>query len=277
MAASSSLSGRVAAVTGGARGIGLAIAQSLARRGACLAIGDLDGGAAEYAAAGLDGEAIGVALDVTNVESFEGFLDMAADRLGGLDVLVNNAGVMVVGPFADANVAATTRVMDVNLGGVVTGMRLAIPRLRQSGGGQIVNVVSGAGWVPPPALAAYSASKHAVKGLSDAVRDELRDDRIHVTAVYPMLVRTELAVGTGPARGGRWISPDEVGEAVAAAVERPRDEVFVPRWVSGLLRLQAALPPRGRALLARAFGVDKLYTSVDPKSRADYERGIAGG
>jgi short-subunit dehydrogenase len=116
-----------------------------------------------------------------------------------------------------------------------------------------------------------------VKGLSDAVRDELRDDGIPVTAVYPMLVRTELAVGTKPARGGRWISPEKVGEAVAAAVERPRDEVFVPRWVSGVLRLQSALPPRGRAALARAFGVDKLYTAVDPATRAEYERRLAGG
>jgi short-subunit dehydrogenase len=98
-----------------------------------------------------------------------------------------------------------------------------------------------------------------------------------VTAVYPMLVRTELAVGTNPARGGRWISPEEVGEAVARAVERPRDEVFIPRWVAGVLRVQSALPPRGRDALARAIGVDKLYTAVDPNTRADYERRLAGG
>ena len=277
MAGTDSIAGRVAAVTGGARGIGLAIAQSLARRGARVAVGDLDHAAAEQAATALPGEALGLQLDVTDAQSFERFLDAARDGLGPLDVLVNNAGVMVVGPFAEADVAAAARVMDVNVGGVVNGMRLAIPRLRGRGGGQIVNVVSGAGWVPPAALATYSASKHAAKGLSDAVRDELRDEGIRVTAVYPMLVQTELAVGTKPARGGRWISPEEVGEAVAAAVERPRDEVFVPRWVGGLLRLQSALPPRGRAALSRAFGVDKLYTGVDPATRADYERRLAGG
>ena len=140
-----------------------------------------------------------------------------------------------------------------------------------------MNVISGAGWVPPAALATYAASKHAVKGLTDAVRDELRGESIRVTAVYPMLVRTELAVGTQPARGGRWISPEEVGEAVARAVERPRDEVFIPRWVAGVLRIQSALPPRGRDALARAFGVDKLYTAVDPNTRAEYERRLAGG
>jgi NAD(P)-dependent dehydrogenase (short-subunit alcohol dehydrogenase family) len=271
------IAGRVVAVTGGARGIGNAIAKSLARRGAGVAIGDVDGEAAERAAAELGGDAVGLRVDVTDRDSFERFLDGARERLGPLDVLVNNAGVMVVGPLADANEAAASRVLDVNVDGVLNGMRLAIPRLRGRGGGQIVNVISGAGWVAPAALATYAASKHAARGLTDAVRDEVRGDGIRVTAVYPMLVQTELAVGTKPARGGRWITPDEVGEAVAAAVERPRDEVFVPRWVAGVLRIQSALPPRGRAALSKAFGVDKLYTAVDPKTRAEYERRLAGG
>jgi NAD(P)-dependent dehydrogenase (short-subunit alcohol dehydrogenase family) len=274
--AGTSLSGRAAAVTGGARGIGRAIAASLARRGAHVAIGDLDGEAAERAASEIGGGAIGLAVDVTEPASFEAFLDGARDAHGPLDVLVNNAGVMVVGPLVDANEAAAARVMSVNVQGVANGMRLAIPRLRGRGGGQIVNVVSGAGWVAPAALATYAASKHAARGLSDAVRDEVRGEGIRVTAVYPMLVQTELAVGTKPARGGRWIAPDEVGEAVAVAVEKPRDEVFVPRWVAGVLRIQAALPPRGRDAMARVFGVDKLYTSVDPRTRAEYERRLGG-
>src|SRR4051812_3599489 len=228
MAGGGSLSGRVVAVTGGARGIGLAIASSLAQRGAGVALGDLDGAEAESAASQLPGESIGLALDVSDRDSFSGFLDAVEERLGPLEVLVNNAGVMVVGPFADANELAAARVMRVNVDGVIFGMRLAIPRLRGRGGGQIVNIVSGAAWVAPPALATYAASKHAVKGLSDAVREELRDDRIELTAVYPNLVRTDLAVGTEPARGGRWIDPAEVGEAVAAAIERPPGEVFVP-------------------------------------------------
>jgi NAD(P)-dependent dehydrogenase (short-subunit alcohol dehydrogenase family) len=273
----SSLPGRVAVVTGAARGIGRAIATSLARRGALVAVGDLDGEAAEQAAREIGGGAVGLAVDVTDPGSFEAFLDGAREAQGPLDVLVNNAGVMVVGPLADANAAAAARVMSVNVDGVVNGMRLAIPRLRGSGGGQIVNVISGAGWVAPAALATYAASKHAAKAISDAVRDEVRGDGIRVTAVYPMLVQTELAVGTKPARGGRWIAPEEVGEAVAAAVEKPRDEVFVPRWVAGVLRVQAALPPRGRNAMARAFGVDKLYTSVDPRTRAEYERRLGGG
>ena len=277
MTASAPISGRVIAITGGARGIGRAIAAALVERGARVGVGDLDGDASEATAQELGQGTVGLQLDVTDHGSFAGFLDAVRERLGPLDVLVNNAGVMIVGPFADANAAAAGRVMDVNLAGVIHGMRLAIPRLRERGGGQIVNVVSGAAWVAPPALATYAASKHAVKGLSDAVREELRGDAIELTAVYPNIVRTELAVGTGPARGGRWITPEEVGEAVARAIERPRDEVFVPRWLGAMLRFQSALPPRGQRALARAFGLDKLYTGVDPSTRAEYERRLAGG
>src|SRR5438132_501705 len=160
---------------------------------------------------------------------------------------------------------------------MIQGTRLAIPRLRERGGGQIVNVISGAAWVAPPALATYAASKHAVKGFSDAVREELHGDRIELTAVYPNLVRTELAVGTKPARGGRWIEPDEVGEAVAAAIERPRAEVFIPRWIAGVLRSQAALPPRARDAIGRACGLAKLSPGGDPGPGASSERPPPGG
>ena len=265
-------SGRVVAVTGAARGIGRATAAALARRGARLAIGDLDEGAATRAAIDVGGDAIGCQLDVTDRDSFTRFLDTVEERLGPLDVLVNNAGIMVVGPLAAARPGAASKVIDVNVKGVMWGMQLAAPRLRK--GGQIVNVVSSAAWVAPPALAAYAASKHAARGLTDAVRDELRRDGIAVTGVYPGVVQTDLAVGTRAARGSKMIAPEEVAEAIARAVERPRPEVFVPRELGALLRTYQALPPRGRALLARAFGLSDLYASVDPATRAEYEASL---
>jgi short-subunit dehydrogenase len=134
-----------------------------------------------------------------------------------------------------------------------------------------VNVVSSSAWVAPPALSVYSASKHAARGLTDAVRGELRDVGIQVTAVYPGVVQTDLAVGTSASRGSKMIEPREVGEAIAAALERPRDEVFVPRSLGPLLRVYQALPPRGRRLIGRAVGLDALYTSVDPETRRAYE------
>jgi NAD(P)-dependent dehydrogenase (short-subunit alcohol dehydrogenase family) len=247
-------SGKVIAITGAARGIGRATADELTRRGARVAIGDLP------------------ELDVTDRDSFERFLDAAMEEHGRLDVLVNNAGIMIVGPLASAKPAAASKVIDVNVKGVMHGMQLAAPRLGR--GGHIINVVSSSAWIAPPALAVYSASKHAARGLTDAVRDELRGSGIAVTGVYPGVVDTDLAMGTRAARGSKMISPAEVGKAIADAVERPRPEVFVPRSLGTLLRTYQALPPRGRALFGRAIGIEDLYGTVDPASRASYEQSL---
>ena len=256
--------GRVVAVTGAARGIGRATAAELVRRGARVAIGDLRG-AAE--AAGEIG-ALGLELDVTDRDSFERFLDAA----GEIDVLVNNAGIMTVGPLASTDARAASKTIDVNVKGVLYGMQLAVPRLRA--GGHIVNVISSSAWIAPPALAVYAASKHAARGLTDAVREEVRGQGIAVTGVYPGVVETDLAVGTRPARGTKWIKPERVAEAIADALEKPRADLFVPRELGALLRFYQALPPRGRALLGRAFGISDLYSGVDPESRRAYEASL---
>jgi NAD(P)-dependent dehydrogenase (short-subunit alcohol dehydrogenase family) len=252
--------GRVIAITGAARGIGAAIADEAARRGAKVARGDLQP------------PDDGFEVDVTDRDSFRRFLDAATERLGPLDVLVNNAGIMVVGPLADAKPGAAAKVIEVNATGVLYGMQLAIPRLRA--GGQIVNLISSAAWIAPPAIASYAASKHAARGLTDAVRAELRRAGIAVTGVYPGVVDTDLAMGTRAARGSKMISPHEVATAVADAIEKPRDEVFVPRSLGPLLRTYQALPPRARALFGRAIGLDDLYSSVDPATRAAYESSL---
>ena len=245
---------KVVAITGGARGIGRATADELSRRGARVVAGDLPD------------------LDVTDRDSFERFLEDVIREHGRLDVLVNNAGIMIVGPLADARPGAASKVIDVNVKGVMYGMQLAAARL--GGRGHIVNLVSSSAWIAPPALAVYSASKHAARGLTDAARDELRAAGISVTGVYPGVVDTDLAVGTRPARGSKMISPGEVASAVADAIERPRDEVFVPRSLGPLLRTYQALPLRGRRLFGRAIGIDDLYGSVDPASRAAYEQAL---
>ena len=265
------------AITGAARGIGLATARALSARGVKVAIGDLDAAEAESAAAALPAEAAGFPLDVTDEGSFERFLDQAEERLGPLDALVNNAGIMIVGPLEDAGYRGASKTIDVNVKGVMIGMHLAIPRLRARGAGHIVNVVSGSAWIAPAALSVYSASKHAVRGLTDAMRAELRPAGIHVTGVYPGVVATDLAVGTQASRGAKMIEPREVGEAIAAVIERPRDEVFVPRSLGPLLRLYQGMPPRPRRAFARIIGIDDLYTGVDPASRREYEDRIAGG
>jgi NAD(P)-dependent dehydrogenase (short-subunit alcohol dehydrogenase family) len=265
------LDGHVVAITGGARGIGRAAAEAVVARGAKVAIGDLGAGVAEQAARELGGEAAGFELDVTDRDSFARFLDDAEAHLGPVDALVNNAGIMFVGPFLEQDDAAAARQTDVNLHGVMLGMRLALPRMVARRHGQVVNVASAASFVGPPGEAMYGATKHAVRGLTEAVRAELRGTGVHLTAVFPGLVRTELSAGTQANRGGRWIGPERVGETIAAAIARPRAEVFVPREIAILLRLYAALPARPRQLLARAFGLDRVATKTDPATRADYE------
>jgi len=264
------LSGKLVAVTGGARGIGRAIAAEVTARGARAAVGDLRGDDALRAAEEIGGGAAGHELDVTDRDSFERFLDAA----GRIDVLVNNAGIMTVGALEATNPGAASRTIDVNLKGVLYGMQLALPRLER--GGHIVNLISSSAWIAPPALATYSASKHAARGLTDAVRDEVRVRGIHVTGVYPGLVQTDLAVGTKAARGQKTLQPEEVARAVADALERPRDELFVPRSIGVSLRLYQALGPRARRTFRRALGIDALYTGVDPEARRAYEQALGG-
>src|SRR5918998_367007 len=141
---------RVVAITGGARGIGRAIATELARAGARVGIGDMDLGAAEEAAAAIPGEVHAFELDVTDRASMDRFVDAVEERLGPLDVMVNNAGILLVGPFLEEDDAATERQFAVNVMGVVHGMRAALPRMRERGRGQLVNIASSASWVAPP-------------------------------------------------------------------------------------------------------------------------------
>ncbi len=269
------VSGRAVAVTGAARGIGRATAEALARAGAKVAIGDLDGDLAATAANEIGAGATGHPLDVTDPGSFERFHDAAEEAHGPLDVLVNNAGVMFVGPFLDASAQSDSKMMDVNFHGMATGMRLAIPRMRERGG-HIVNLTSSASYVCPPGEAVYAASKHAARALSEALRAELGDVPIDISVVMPGIVDTELAAGTKLTRGGKLIAPSEVGDAIVATVRRPRHEVFVPKSIGPPMHLYAWLPPRGRLFIGRALGIDKVATGVDAESRAAYERRMAG-
>jgi short-subunit dehydrogenase len=269
------LAGRAVAVTGGARGIGAAIAAEVVRRGGRAAVGDVNAEAASATAAALGGRAVGLELDVTDSDSFAGFLDAAERALGPVDVLVNNAGVMWVGRFGEEPEEVALRQFDVNLHGVIRGTKLAAARMRARGRGQIVNVASAASKVAPPGEATYSATKHAVYGYSVAVREELRGSGVEVSVVMPALVQTELAAGTGSGRAPT-LHPGQVATAAVDAMERPRFDVFVPRNLTVLARLMAVLPERARVRFAR-FVVPDQVRETDQAARRDYEaRALAG-
>lgn len=272
-----SLSGQVVAITGGTRGIGRATAAALVRRGARVAIGAPDGEEVRRVAAELGDGVVGVELDVADAASFAAFLAAVEARLGPLDVLVNNAGVMLVGPFADESPAAAARMVDVNLHGTITGAKLALARFRARGRGHLVNVASSAGKAGIPGGATYSATKFAVVGLTEALRAELRGTGIETTVVMPMPVDTELAAGLAPLRGMPKVAPEAVAEAIAAALERPRLEVYVPARVGALMRLAALLPRRASEAVARALGSSRVLAQADPAARADYERRALAG
>ncbi|HKZ14553.1 MAG TPA: SDR family oxidoreductase [Solirubrobacterales bacterium] len=265
-----SLNGRVVAITGGARGIGKATAEALVRRGSRLAIGDVDLALAEQTAAELGGSTVALPLDVTDRGSFETFLDEAERQLGPLDVLINNAGIMPVTPFVEEPEDSFRRQIEINLIGVMHGTQLAMSRMMPRDSGHIVNIASQAGKVGVPGIATYSATKHAVVGLSESVRQELRGRGIEISCVMPTVVNTELTAGVGQ----KWMKPVEasdVAEAIAEALEAPRFDVFVPKANGALLRSASLMPRAAAEWVGRTMGADKLMTEVDHAARAAYE------
>jgi NAD(P)-dependent dehydrogenase (short-subunit alcohol dehydrogenase family) len=264
------LNGKVAVVTGGARGIGNAIAHALAREGAVVAIGDLDLAAAETAAARLGGRSLGLALDVTDRPGFTAFLDAVEQRLGPLDILVNNAGIMPLQPLEEESDASITRQLEINLHAVIHGTQEAMRRMRPRGTGHIVNVSSLAGRAPAPGLATYVATKHGVIGLSEAVRAELRGTGVEVTVVMPGFARTELASGVPDLRGVKRVTPEEVATATVDALKFPRFDVWVPRRLGPLIAFGAILPRSWREAVSRAMNSDHVV-NTDRSARAAYE------
>jgi short-subunit dehydrogenase len=259
------IDGRVVAVTGGGRGIGLATVRALTARGARVAVGDLEGGLAAQA-----GGELGAPLDVTSRESFTAFLATVEDRMAPIDVLINNAGVMHVGPFVDEDDAWTRRQIDVNVHGVILGCKLALPAMLERGSGHVVNVASAAGKVGVPREAVYAASKHAVLGLSESLRAELRGTGVDLSVILPGLVRTDLAAGT--LKGSLVLEPEAVAKAIVATIQRPRFDVYVPRAYGSLTAVSALLPRRAREALQRAAGVGRNTARTTADERAEYER-----
>lgn len=265
-----SLSGKVVAITGGARGIGKATAAALVDKGCRVAIGDLDLELAEQTAAHLGGGTVALPLDVTDRGSFEGFLDEAERQLGPLDVVINNAGIMPVTPFAEESLESIRRQLDINVVGVINGMQLAIERMRPRGAGHIVNLASQAGKGGFPGIATYSGTKHAVVGISEAVRAELRGTGIEIACVMPTVVNTELTSGVGQ----RMIKPVEasdVADEIVDALEVPRFDVWVPRANGFLFKVIGLLPRTWREAIGRWIKADRSLLDADRSARAAYE------
>jgi NAD(P)-dependent dehydrogenase (short-subunit alcohol dehydrogenase family) len=222
------LVGKVAVVTGGSRGIGLAIAAALVARGAdVLATGrgdtHFDAAHAEVKRVeAVPGSKTGrfecAVADVRDYAQVDRVLARAADLFGGLDILVNNAGIGTFCEVAQQTPDQWREVVDTNLTGVFHCCHAAIPHLRRRGGGWIINISSLAGKNPFPGGGAYCASKAGLNAFSEALMQEVRYDGIRVSYVLPGSVRTEFA-GTHAGAGTEWkLDPDDVAQVVVDLV-----------------------------------------------------------
>ena len=270
-----SLAGRVVAITGGARGIGRATAAALITQGARVAIGDIEASLAERTAEELGAGTIGLPLDVTDRASFANFLDQVEAQLGPLDVLINNAGIMPIGPFVEETDATAHRMIDINLHGVIYGSKLALERFLPRGRGHLVNIASAAGKAGFPGGATYCATKHAVVGLTEAIRAEVYGTEIETSVVMPIVVHTELGSGLPETRGFKAVEPEDVAAAIIEALQTGRFDVFVPRKVGRLFRAQSLFPRRLNESVARMLKGNDVLMAPDHGARAAYESRMA--
>jgi NADP-dependent 3-hydroxy acid dehydrogenase YdfG len=266
--------GKTVVITGAARGIGYATAQALLARGARVVIGDRDIDVLESAVAGISslGQVSGHPLDVTDKESFAAFLGKArADGGGHIDVLINNAGVMPVGPFLDQSTQAIRSSIEVNFYGVLTGCQLVLPEMVKRRSGHIVNIASLAGMVAVPGQVVYAGTKFAVVGLSTGLADEFAPHGVKVTAVLPTFTNTELISGTTPSASQKPVEPAEIAAAIVKVLDKPKSRVSVPGWGKSFAVLATLLSDRGRRWLNKKMGNDTVFLNLDTAARRSYE------
>ncbi|MEU1994039.1 SDR family oxidoreductase [Nocardia gamkensis] len=274
-----SLAGKVVAITGGARGIGHATAVALAARGASIALGDLDGDEARVAAERLGGPAFGGSLDVSDRASFQKFIIEVEQQLGSIDVLINNAGIMPLGQIVAEDERLTRKIIDINLHGPIIGTKLVAPLMAARGGGHIINVASGVGRVALAGAATYSASKYGLIGFTEATRAELRDSKVEVSCIVPMIVNTQLGAGLSTVRGQKTVEATDVADAIVEVIGKPRFETWVPATARPLYLLMSLIPKNWADALSRGVGAAHVLDQPDQAARDAYEsrvRGIAG-
>ena len=254
------LSDSVVVVTGASSGIGRAAALAFARAGAAVVLAarreePLRGAAAQCE--DLGARALAVPTDVRDQEAVQRLADQAAERFGGLDVWVNNAGVTLLGRFEDAPADLWREVLAVNLLGCVNGARAAIPHLRRRGGGTLINVGSVNSRVGAPYASAYVASKFAVRGFGECLRDELRGDGIKVCTVLPASIDTPLFQHAANFAGRAIkplrpvLRPERVAAAIVRCAKRPRREVVVGMSGRQLILLHDLAPPVFERVMSR--------------------------
>ena len=259
---------RVAVITGAGSGIGRATAVAMARRGARLALADIDGDAVAATARAIGPAATHHVLDVADRAAVAAFPAIVRAAHGRADLLMNNAGVALGGTFAQVSETDFDWLMEINFGGVVRMTRAFLPLLHASDDARIVNVSSIYGIIAPPGQAAYAASKFAVRGLSNALRHELEGSTVGVSVVHPGGVATRIAKNArvpagAPAddveRGRRTMEkllrmpPEQAGEIIVRGIERRRARILVGSDAKAAALLERLSPVGYWNLLKKAM------------------------
>lgn len=263
----------IALVTGGARGIGLSIAQRLAREGVRVVIADLDGEAAARAAREIGSGAQGFALDVAEFDEYLRVVTEVEETIGPIDIVVNNAGIMPVGPLLGELRGVAEATMRVNFWSHYISYQVLAPRMIARGRGHFINVTSAAGAIHSPGLASYVASKHAATGFARSAREELVGTGVTISTVMPAAVRTQLVDGIP----FKWweklgiIPPEWVARDAVRTVRNRPAVVGSPRGTVLALRLQHLVPEWLWLLGRRVVNADRTVGPVDRRARSEYD------
>lgn len=230
--------GKIVLITGASSGLGANMAQQLSARGATVVLTARSVGKLEQAAAAMQGPGAVYAMDVQNTEQVKITVERVIERFGRIDILINNAGYGVFETFAKTPLERFQDMMDVNYMGIVRCTQAVLPHMQRAGSGHIVNIASMAGKIGSAKSTAYAASKHAVLGLTNSLRQELTGTGIKVTAINPGPIKTPFFDIADP--GGNYVknvewfmlNPDDVVRAIIRAIERDRVEKDMP-WSAG--------------------------------------------
>ena len=248
--------GTVWLITGGASGVGAATATLAAGRGQRVAVADINLEGARAVCQRLGDGAVPVSLDVRDPTQWERTLDEVWQRFGRVDILVNNAGLVHIGFTIDLSIEKLRHMVEVNVLGVVNGVRTVVPRFLAQGGGHVINVGSLAGFVPMPGQALYAGTKHAVRAFTHGCALELRHTPVRFTLVCPAAIDTPMLrqqIGSDAATlsfADAALTAEQVADAVWRAAEEQPSEILLPKARGELLRLAGTFP----AIVKRLIG-----------------------
>jgi NADP-dependent 3-hydroxy acid dehydrogenase YdfG len=266
------ISGKTVLITGAARGIGRCTAEAFLARGATVVLTDVDAALLAQTAAELEkrGAVFSYPLDVCNEAAFSSLITRIEAEVSPVDILINNAGIMLLGEFMAHGEREDLRQWDINVRGVINGMRAVLPGMTRRAHGHIVNVASTAGKVGVPYAAVYSATKFAVVGLTEAVRQEHIESGVGFSYIMPTLVATDLIAGAGKLAWPPPLAPKDVAERIVSAVERGSVDVYVPGFVAVPMLLPSLLPRAVYETIGRLFKIDAVFKGHDQQARAAY-------